>query len=72
LGQTILGIPSAEITNIQNTVFEDIVGTVSEISGWDDAQLMQWAAKAKQVSPHSIHLPPNIPQLHIMKRVSAG
>ena len=49
-GQTIHGLPASEITKIQHSVFEDIVGTVSEISGWEQDQLEKWAEKAKDVS----------------------
>jgi hypothetical protein len=52
MGQTILGLPSAGISTITDAVFEDIVGTISEISGWDQSQLTAWAAKAKTVSFH--------------------
>ena len=52
MGLIILGLPEAGITSITNAVFEDIVGTVSEISGWSSGQLTKWAEKAVSVSFH--------------------
>ncbi|XP_028399694.1 uncharacterized protein LOC114523069 [Dendronephthya gigantea] len=48
-GQTILGLPASDIAKIQGSVFEDIVGSVSQISGWEQDQLDKWAEKAKDV-----------------------
>ena len=56
LGSALLGLPSSEIGNIQNDVFEDIVGTVSKIKGWEAGQLGEWAKKAKAVSLIKQHL----------------
>ena len=49
MGQIILGLPEEGVTTITNEVFEDIVGTVSEISGWSSGQLTKWAEKAISV-----------------------
>ncbi|XP_028399696.1 uncharacterized protein LOC114523070 isoform X2 [Dendronephthya gigantea] len=49
LGQSILGLPAGEISQITDSVFKDIVGQVSQVTGWEKEQLTEWAKKAVTV-----------------------